>query len=395
MQAQRASLISGFMAAVLSMGLMADTPGNVASTFWTTASLESAGLNVTAIQALHAEIEAGDHGLIDSLLIVHDGAIVFEATYPHDYATLNEGLSYPSPPPWDYYNAQSYPWRGGTQLHSMQSVSKSVMSALIGIAIERGDLPGIAMTLSEMLPHRHITEPTKAGITLESILTMTPGFEWNEWISYFDPANDATATERTSDWVAYLLAKPIAAPQGTVFNYNSSATQLLSEALASAVGRSTADYAKEHLFEPIGITEFYWNEAPEGFTNAGGGLFLSPRDLARFALLYEQEGVWNGTQVVPKAWVQASSTPWVVDIDPDDPAYDMGYGYQWWVYRQGNGDGPVMYGGWGWGGQFPLIIPDMDLVVVFTGWNIREESEFAYPFDLFYDRIILGTDAGR
>jgi len=359
---------------------------------WEVSNPEAEGLDATAIEQLDTEIRSGKHGYIDSMLIVRDGRIAFEASYEHDYSALNAGRKYPSPPPWDYFNASEYPWRQGTRLHSLQSATKSFMSALIGIAIARGDLPGTGITLGELLPHRKIDDPDMAGIRLENILTMTPGIDWNEDISYFDPANDATAVEKLDDWVGYLLEKPLAAEQGTQYNYNSTNTQLMSEALTTATGLPANKYAEKYLFGPIGIDNYHWNDAPEGFSNAGGGLFLEPRDLARFALLFEREGKWKDKQVIPGEWVQRSSKAWVADMYPDDPDYDWGYGYQWWVFNHAGPDKPGMYGGWGWGGQFPLIVPELGLIAVFTGWNIYEEEKHEYAFRLFYDRIVLSAD---
>jgi CubicO group peptidase (beta-lactamase class C family) len=395
----RRSLIKALLAGLVAVGLGYSTglaaqqtklswPGDS----WEISSPEAEGLDAEVIAQLDTEIRSGNHGFIDSMLIIRGGRIVFEAYYEHDYATLNAGRKYPSPPPWDYFDADEYPWRQGTRLHSLQSATKSFMSALVGIAIARGDLAGTDITLGELLPHRNIGDPDKAKIRLENILTMTPGFEWNEWASYFDPANDATAVEQLEDWVAYLLEKPLAAQQGTQYNYNSTNTQLMSEALASATGMPTSQYAEKFLFGPIGIDDYYWNNAPEGYSNAAGGLFLEPRDLARFALLFERDGEWKGKQVIPGEWVQRSRTAWVPDVAPDDPDYDMGYGYQWWIYNHAEPGMPGMYGGWGWGGQFPLIVPELGLIAVFTGWNIYEEQEYEHAFRLFYDRVVLSAD---
>jgi CubicO group peptidase (beta-lactamase class C family) len=381
-------VIPGFPNALAEQQEELSWPGDT----WEVSSPEAEGLDAGAIGQLDAEIRSGKHGFIDSMLIVRSGRIVFEANYEHDYSAANAGRKYPSPPPWDYFNADEYPWRHGTRLHSLQSTTKSFMSALIGIAIARGDLPDTNITLGELLPHRNIDDPEKAAIRLENILTMTPGFEWNEDVSYFDPANDATAVEQLDDWVAYLLEKPLAVEQGTQYNYNSTNTQLMSEALTKVTGRPLDEYAEEYLFGPIGIDSYHWNDAPEGFKNVGGGLFLEPRDLARFALLYERGGEWKGKQVIPGEWVQRSRTPWVADMYPEDPDYDWGYGYQWWIFNHAEPGKPEMYGGWGWGGQFPLIVPELGLVAVFTGWNIYEEEKHEYAFRLFYDRVVLSAD---
>jgi CubicO group peptidase (beta-lactamase class C family) len=359
---------------------------------WELSIPESEGLDAAVIEQLDREIRSGKHGYIDSMLIVRHGRLVFEGYYDHDYAVVNAELVTDEPGPWNYYDVNYYPYYRGSELHSLQSATKSFMSALVGIAIERGDISGVDATLGELLPHRNITDPEKAAITLDNILTMRPGFEWNEWVSYFDPRNDATIVEGLDDWVGYLLDKPLSEQQGTVYNYNSTNTQLMSEMVSTASGMPLDEYARKYLFEPIGIQRYFWNDAPEGFKNVAGGLFLESRDLARFALLLERGGEWNGKQVISADWVKRSTTPWVPDVSPDNPDFDAGYGYQWWVYNHGSHDKPDMYGGWGWGGQFPLVVPELDLVAVFTGWNIYQGQDHESPFRLFYERIVLTAE---
>ena len=358
---------------------------------WARVDPASLGLDREAIEKLSGEIEAGQYGNIDSMTIIRHGQVAFEQHYEWDYAAQHKGLNYPSPPPWDYFNADAYPFHGNTDLHSLQSVSKSVMSALIGIAIERGELPGTDATLGELLPHREFADPAVKDVTLENVLTMTAGIDWEEDVSYFSLENDATASEALDDWVGYLLSKPMTVEQGTFFDYNSASSQALSEILATAAGVPTNVYAERHLFGPIGIRSYYWNSAPEGHTNAGGGLFLTASDLARFTWLYAQNGKWDGEQIVPADWVARSSRS-AIPVYARDPD-GWGYGYQWWIYRHKTASGPKMYGGWGWGGQFPLIVPELGLIAVFTGWNIKEDADYAYAFDLFYDRIVTSVTA--
>ena len=184
---------------------------------WESSTPEAEGLDAKAIEQLDAEIRAYKHGYIDSMIIIRHGKVVFEAYYPHDYKILNKDLVTGESGPWNYWDVNYHPFYMGSKLHTLQSSSKSVMSALMGIAIERGDIPGTDATLAELLPHRGITDPEKAAITLDNVLTMRPGFEWNESsVSYWDPINDATQVEKTDDWVGYLLKKPLVAPQGTV-----------------------------------------------------------------------------------------------------------------------------------------------------------------------------------
>jgi CubicO group peptidase (beta-lactamase class C family) len=356
---------------------------------WQVSTPEREGLDARAIARLDEEFRSGKHGYVDSMLIIRNGRMVFEAYYENDYQTTNADLVSGESGPWNYYDVNWHPFYKGSDLHTVQSTTKSFMSALVGIAIARGDLPGVSATLGELLPDRNIENPQKAAINLDDILTMRPGFEWEEDVSYFDPRNDAIRVESTDDWVAYLLDKPLASDQGSTFKYNSTNTQLMSEMVSTATGRALNEYAEELLFGPIGIEDYFWKDAPEGFKDVAGGLYLKPRDFARFALLYEREGEWNGRQIVPAEWVARSAQPHVRDTGPDDPDFNVGYGYQWWVYNDGSDGGPLMYGSWGWGGQFALIVPELNLIGVFTGWNIYDGQDFEYAFQLFYDRLVI------
>ena len=358
---------------------------------WQTSTPEREGLDAKAIAQLDEELRAGKHGYVDSMLIIRNGRMAFEAYYENDYRTINADLVTGESGPWNYYDVTWHPFHMGSDLHTIQSSTKSFMSALVGIAIARGDLPGVNATLGELLPQREIKDPQKAAITLENILTMTPGFEWEEDVSYWDPRNDAIQVESTDDWVAYLLDKPLIHEQGTSYKYNSTNTQLMSEIVSTATGRALNEYAEELLFGPIGIKDYFWKDAPEGFKDVAGGLYLKPRDLARFGLLYEREGEWDGRQIIPAEWVASSGQPHVADTAPDSPDFNVGYGYQFWVFNDGSDGKPVMYGSWGWGGQFALIVPDLDLVGVFTGWNVYDGQDYESTWSLFYDRVVVPT----
>lgn len=356
---------------------------------WQISTPEKEQLDGNAIALLDKELDSGLHGYVDSMHIIRHGRMVFESYYANDYQKINAPLITDESGPWNYFDVNWHPNYQGGELHTVQSSTKSFTSALVGIAIDRGDLSGVNASLGELLPHRNITDPQKAAITLDNILTMRPGFEWEEDVSYWNPLNDAIRVESTDDWVNYLLKKPMLHPQGSTYRYNSTNTQLMSEIISTATGQALDHYAQQLLFEPIGIKDYFWKEAPEGFTDAAGGLYLTPRDFARFALLYQTEGQWNGRQVISREWVTKSILPYVKDTYPGDPEFNVGYGYQWWIFKDGSDGLPVMYGSWGWGGQFALIVPDLDLVAVFTGWNVYEGSDYEYTYNLFYDRIVL------
>ena len=198
-------VVAGLSAVSLSNSAVSDSSSPREK--WAYADPASVGIDPAPLQALDAEIRAGEHGNIDSMTIIRHGQMVFDRRYQWDYDAQHAGLVYPSPPPWDYFNPRAYPFHEDTDLHSLQSVSKSVMSALIGIAIARGELPGTDATLGDLLPHREFADPAVKAVTLENVLKMTAGIDWEEEVSYFSQENDATAVESTNDWVGYLLQK--------------------------------------------------------------------------------------------------------------------------------------------------------------------------------------------
>jgi CubicO group peptidase (beta-lactamase class C family) len=356
---------------------------------WRRSTPDAERVDAAALEALDAEFRAGDHGYVNSMLVIRHGGIVFDRHYDHDYSSINADLIRAAPGPYNYFDADWHPYHRGTELHTIQSATKSVVSLLVGIAIARGEISGTEATLGALLPERKLDDPRKAQITLEQILTMRSGFDWDETsLSYFDPRNDSTRMEVTDDWVAFLLARPLIAEPGTVWVYNSANSQLLSEIVSVATGQRLDRYAETHLFGPLGIDDYHWKTAPEGFSDTSAGLFLHPHDLAKIAWLCAQMGSWGGEQVVPGDWIERSTRPHVRDTSPDDPDFNVGYGYQWWVYDDGRDGKPVIYGGWGWGGQFPLVVPERDMVAVFTGWNVYEGAEYAAAYELFRDRVV-------
>ncbi len=249
---------------------------------------------------------------------------------------------------------------------TMQSVSKSVTSALIGIAIERGEIASVDVpVIPNFSAFRLAPDPRRDRIRLWDVLTMTTGINWDESsTTYTDPRNNAAQMEGSRDWIQYVLDQPMSAEPGAVFVYNSGATELLSYLIKKTTGKEADDYAKEHLFDPLGI-HYAWKRTPLGLADTEGGLYLAPRDLAKFGYLYLHEGVWNGKQIVPATWVH-QSTRWSIDTHWRYP----GYGFQWWgLSRQGK-ETYEAYAAIGYGGQYLIVIPRLDLIAVFTAWNI-------------------------
>jgi len=263
-------------------------------------------------------------------------------------------------------------WSGRTasDLADVRSVTKSVVSTLTGLALQRGDLAGLDETLGEVLPAEVGTlDPWERAITIRDLLTMSGGWEWheqgalgyNEWILSGDP-------------VGYLLAKPEASPPGDAFAYNSAAVNLLGIVLEAATGETLPAFADEELLGPLGIVARAW-EPLDGHVNGGAGLDLRPRDLARIGQLFLQDG-WSGDErVLPAGWVDEATRrryAWTSDAGPTN----VSYGYLWWT-----DEAHEAYFAWGYGGQFIYVAPARDLVVVATTeWGQIEGQ--AIPADL-------------
>lgn len=242
-------------------------------------------------------------------------------------------------------------------LFAMHSCSKSFTSALVGIAIEQGYIGGVDDLLADYLPQVYeLGNPGKEQITLYHLLTHTSGLEWYEWSGSYSNWNEF---QSSPNWVEYILGRNLVSTPGTVFNYSTGNTHLLTAALEAAVGMSAFDYAKENLFGPLGITTAEWGTDPQGITDGGNGIRINARDAARFGQLYLNGGVWEGEQVVPAAWVAESTTA------KNNGAGDGvgSYGYQWWTRTFGSGNYNTYYAYGAWG-QYIFVVPELNLVTV-------------------------------
>jgi CubicO group peptidase (beta-lactamase class C family) len=212
-----------------------------------------------------------------------------------------------------------------TTLHDLRSVTKSVVSALVGIAHSSGAIPSLDAPLLDYFPeYKDLQVPERRRITIRHALSMSAGFQWDENVPYTDPKNDEIAMDRSPDPTRYALDRPIVAAPGTEWNYNGGTTQVLGAVLQRATKRPMDGYAREMLFRPLGITEFEW--LGRGGPSAASGLRLRPRDLAKFGSLYLHDGRWNGRQVIPRDWVHDSTRRKLTF-----PARQArGYAYQWW-----------------------------------------------------------------
>ena len=343
-----------------------DVPENLGDG-WAVAAPASQGMDGAALNALSQRIERGELGAIHSFLVVRHGYLVFER----------------------YYQP-----RGMWEIHTVQSVTKSVASALVGIAIDEGLIEGVDVPLEKLFPeYRDVFEkdPRKKQIRLRDVLTMSMGIDWNEnAYPYSDPRNVVWQLATAPDWMRYVLERPMVETPGTRFNYCSGASVLLSGILQNATGMHAQEYAEKRLFDPLEVPVHAWyrNTAnPMHWTHTGGGLNIRARDLAKFAYLYINGGAWHGEQVVPQAWIEETVKPRL------NAGEHLSYGYQWWLRPlDRNGDPRALSNdirhAWGWGGQYAFTIPSLDLVVVFTSGEFDDRPKSLIPIDLLYDNVI-------
>jgi CubicO group peptidase (beta-lactamase class C family) len=285
------------------------------------------------------------------------------------------------------YLVYEHYWQGMTAADgdNVYSVTKSVVSALVGIALGEGKLKGLDQTVGALLA-RHLppdADPRVARVTLEQLLTMTSGLAGDDPSLGGDP-HVSQRQGASRDWVRHILGRRLAADPGASFAYSSATSQLLSAVVADATGQSTLAFARARLFGPLGIASakapepvfvahpsqatlkayarapVAWPTDPQGYHLGFSGLKLPSRDLAKFGYLYLNGGRWDGRQVIPADYVAASTQPHSTP-PPDGPA--EGYGYQWWVTSRAGHPSFLAVGD---GGQLLQVVPDLDLVVVIT-----------------------------
>lgn len=321
-------------------------PADMGEDDWDTADPGELGMNTSHLEALTAAAETDP--LLGAIVVVKDGCLVYE-----------------------YYRQDC----DSDSRFRMNSCSKSVTGALVGLAIDQGEM-SLDDPLADYLPQAAASETEgHSEITIRHLLTHTSGIEWHEW-----GANKSSWKPFicSSNWVNYVLAQPMAAIPGTVFNYNTGGVHLLSAALENAVEQSAYDYGREYIFAPMGMDSVIWHTDPQGITDGGNGIAMTPRDAAKFGQLYLDSGRWQGQQILPEGWVEASVE------QQADGAGKSKYGYQWWLRPFGEEEYPTYYA-MGSGGQFIFVVAELEMVVVIA----RTTVEDAYaPWPYFTDYIL-------
>lgn len=272
---------------------------------------------------------------IDSILIVRNGYVVLDAYF--------------------------YPFLKG-QKHIIHSCTKSIMSALIGIAIDKGYIQSVNQPITDFFPDKKFAnmEDLKKSITLENLLMMASGLKCRDsylyrWVGLWEMRN-------SKDWAQYVLDLPMSGVPGEKFEYCNGVSYLLSVIIQNTTGMKTLDFARKHLFEPLGIVDVGWATSPQGVDIGYGEMWLKPHDMAKFGWLFLNKGRWSNKQILPSEWVEVSTRGHI-----GATLFDQ-YGYQWWVESAG------YYIAVGYKGQRIFVLPEKNMVVVFTGDLTGKES---------------------
>ena len=278
-------------------------------------TLEDVGLDRQIITELVDSIKTGFYPNRHSLLIYKDDKLVLE----------------------DYFSGHDEIWGtdigiveyNDTLLHDMRSVSKSIVSACIGIAISQGKIKSVDQPIFDFFEdYKQYNNQGREALTIKHLLTMTSGLKWNEDIPYSNPENSEIQMNRSGDAIGYVLSRELITEPGTVWQYNGGTTEVLAEIIRRVSGINIHEFAKAFLFKPLGISKSEWTisrhtKAPA----AASGLRLASRDMLKFGVLYQREGQWGTQQIVPKEWVVESLTSHIARPNGG------GYGYQFWIFN--------------------------------------------------------------
>ncbi|HVH25292.1 MAG TPA: serine hydrolase [Vicinamibacterales bacterium] len=329
---------------------------------WTTASAESLGVDAGRLASLTESIRGWPELGVHAILIERSDRLIYEEYFDGFDERLGQPLGHVS------FTRDS--------MHDLRSVSKSVVSALVGIAIATGAIQSLDGPVIEWFPE--YPEPDtneQRRMTLSHALSMTSGLAWNENLPYSDPSNDAIRMTHDPQPLRYVLSRPFSVDPGSGFNYNSGLSEVVAAVLERATKSSLEDYARTRLFRPLGISDFEWVGNLAGKPEAASGLRLRARDVAKFASLYLHGGQWNGNQVIPADWVALSTRRHFRFPPPEgaDAGGEFGYSYYWWYFcyptTAGLMEARTAFGN---GQQWIFVLPGLDMAVTILGGRYND-----------------------
>ena len=333
------------LSALLFLSSCSEGPtGPDASSFnWQTSTPEEQGMNSQLLA--EALVQGENRGFVDCILVIRNGYIVAEK----------------------YYNGYEK-----EIAHNVKSVSKSFLSAMTGIALRDGHLDNLNFKMLDFFPEYIYPsiDPRKHNITIRHLLMMRAGME-HERYNYSQIYN-------SSNWLKTTIEFPLLYDPGTTFSYNTFQTHLLSAIITKASGMNTKDFAEKYLLEKMNIELADWQKDPQGYYFGGNNMHFTPRNMARLGYLYMHNGSLNGDQIVPAEWVEESLTNYTNFSNSTwGDLNNVNYGYLWWLGEIKNHE---VFLAIGYGGQFVINFPDLNLIVVTTAdwhldWDIADQHE--------------------
>ena len=340
---------------------------------WEIASPGSVGMDGAQLCSVAARL-ALRATAVHSVVVVRHGKLIFEQYFAG------------SDQPWGKPDGQ-YEFTATTK-HDMRSASKSVTSLLVGIAIDRKLIADIDQPVLKFFPdYAAVKQPGWDAITLRHLLTMSSGIQWDEARDWTDPKNDEPHLISEADPIGYVLAKPVAAPPDTLWTYNGGGTELLGNIIERVSKQPLEAFAREVLFQPLGISDVEWKSYKNGKIAAAAGVRLRPRDAAKIGQLVLNRGQWNGRQIVSAGWIAQSITPRFQAVGYFGST--QFYGYQWWMGRSLAGGKEIKWvGAFGWGGQRIFIVPELDLVMMTTAAQYGQPKEGLAAMDILSNIVI-------
>jgi len=354
--------VSGFVALALLSVSSASAQAPVGAAYrvpraindgWKTASADQLGVDSARLAALTAAIRAWPELGVHAIVIERAGHLIYEEYFDGFDERWGESLGRVTMTP--------------DLRHDLRSVTKSVVSALAGIAVASRAISSLHQPVVEWFPeYPELNSAERRRVTLAHVLSMTSGLQWNEDVPYTNPRNDEIVMTRDAQPLRYALSRPFALAPGSDFTYNGGLTQVMAAVIERATKTSIQEYARTQLFEPLGITDVEWAGSLAGMPAAASGLRLRARDLAKFGSLYLHDGRWNGTQIVPADWIDRS-TRRHFRFRPRsgaDAGGEFGYAYFWWYSCYSTGAGLVeARTAVGNGQQRIFVLPGLDMVV--------------------------------
>lgn len=319
------------------------------------ASMTDAAIDSTIISKIDTAITNGTYPNIHSLLITRHNKLVYEKYWPGKDQSWGDDLG---------MRQQSK-----DSLHDIRSISKSIVSACVGIAVQQGKIKSVEQRVFDFYPeYARFDTGLISSLTIKHLLTMSSGLKWNEEVPYDNPENSEIRMIRSGNPVEYVLSQPMEHPPGKVWKYNGGTTQLLAGIIEKTTGKKVDQFAKEYLFQPLGIEKFEWIKYPgTDLPAAASALRLTSRDLLKFGLLYNNGGKWNGQNILPAKWIEESFYSYV-----ERPG-GGGYGYQFWTWRDTLNKKQVpLVACIGNGDQRILFDKSNDLLIVATAGNYNK-----------------------